>query len=678
MREAREEMLQAESMSAAQIDKLKKAYEPMRDKRISTANANKLSAMMDKFAKDKDVLIQLFKADIPFVSQSAVTKLIIKYNMKGAELNKLRERFGVESVELDEMKSKNYALAVKGKFVAVGSKADMMKMKKQKGGEVYMSPGAKVGGSPGKAEDVDLDEALNPKDKKVVDAFYDGRSMDGKMLSTDGKKLEKTGMGGQTIASKSGSKFKIVAKMDSSSTQDVVKYIEKSFPKNVIEEVDLDEAKYDLYHKDFSSAMQHAYKMAKKLHGITISPDEISDKVATGPRKPSDLKSKKEEVELDEKLDKEDEPKVKEIIKKLKGASQAHAGQAKDLQKAVTEKDELDEAVDKNAADELKMYIENDAQLYKSQLIPIVKNMQRKMKSGKYDHRKAPKLWMYLVDAGAKKYVKEFGGDVRNMFDKQTRQYVAQQMADEYKDEIEAQGGTMFEEVGMDEAYSPKQIKMAIGIASDPRYKGGNYSGAVKAIEKIKGGLSQDKQVAAVLKRQNEALGENLDGRTREYRQHREKLESIRSKRLEARDIDPADIDTSATDDDIKSAGKNIMMQLRKSVSLRGQYSVEFLDKKKVKVPQKIALAVIAKYNSLKKPMDKEKFQAKIAKSHKDLLMGLKESLDEKKKKPVVFKGTPKQIKQQMKNLKKKDKIKIGEESTLERMNKKLQEKKNG
>ena len=267
---------------------------------------------------------------------------------------------------------------------------------------------------------------------------------------------------------------------------------------------------------------------------------------------------------------------------------------------------------------------------------------------------------------------------VKSKFDKQTRQYVAQQMADEYKDEIEAQGGTMFEEVGMDEAYSPKQIKMAIGIASDPRYKGGNYSGAVKAIEKIKGGLSQDKQVAAVLKRQNEALGENLDGRTREYRQHREKLESIRSKRLEARDIDPADIDTSATDDDIKSAGKNIMMQLRKSVSLRGQYSVEFLDKKKVKVPQKIALAVIAKYNSLKKPMDKEKFQAKIAKSHKDLLMGLKESLDEKKKKPVVFKGTPKQIKQQMKNLKKKDKIKIGEESTLERMNKKLQEKKNG
>ena len=41
---------------------------------------------------------------------------------------------------------------------------------------------------------------------------------------------------------------------------------------------------------------------------------------------------------LAEALDKEDEPKVREIIKKLKGASQAHAGQAKDLEKAVSEK----------------------------------------------------------------------------------------------------------------------------------------------------------------------------------------------------------------------------------------------------------------------------------------------------------------------------------------------------
>jgi len=64
--------------------------------------------------------------------------------------------------------------------------------------------------------------------------------------------------------------------------------IEKS---SLIEEVELDEAKYDLYHKDFSSAMQHAYKMAKKLHGITIDPKEIDDKVATGPKKPGSGKT---------------------------------------------------------------------------------------------------------------------------------------------------------------------------------------------------------------------------------------------------------------------------------------------------------------------------------------------------------------------------------------------------
>ena len=44
---------------------------------------------------------------------------------------------------------------------------------------------------------------------------------------------------------------------------------------------------YDLYHRDFSSAMQHAYDHAKKKFGITIDKDEIDDKVAMGPRKPS-------------------------------------------------------------------------------------------------------------------------------------------------------------------------------------------------------------------------------------------------------------------------------------------------------------------------------------------------------------------------------------------------------
>ena len=56
------------------------------------------------------------------------------------------------------------------------------------------------------------------------------------------------------------------------------------------EEVELGE-KYDLYHKDFSSAMQHAYDYAKKKMGITVDPKEIDSKVATGPKKPSEGKT---------------------------------------------------------------------------------------------------------------------------------------------------------------------------------------------------------------------------------------------------------------------------------------------------------------------------------------------------------------------------------------------------
>jgi len=47
---------------------------------------------------------------------------------------------------------------------------------------------------------------------------------------------------------------------------------------------------YDLYHKDFSSAMQHAYAHAKKK-GVIVDPKEIDDKVATGPKKPSSGKT---------------------------------------------------------------------------------------------------------------------------------------------------------------------------------------------------------------------------------------------------------------------------------------------------------------------------------------------------------------------------------------------------
>ena len=64
------------------------------------------------------------------------------------------------------------------------------------------------------------------------------------------------------------------------------------------------------------------------------------------------------------------------------------------------------------------------------------------------------------------------------------------------------------------------------------------------------------------------------------------------------------DKDDFATDDDVKAASKNIMMQLRKAANLRGTFAVEFGDKKKVKVDPKVAQAAASKYNSLRRPAD--------------------------------------------------------------------------
>ena len=85
-----------------QIKTLKTIMAPMRGAKISIDGAKKLMDIMNKFDKKED-LIDLFKADIPFVSQSAAARLISKFKMSGSEINKLREE-----VELDEFTKKDF------------------------------------------------------------------------------------------------------------------------------------------------------------------------------------------------------------------------------------------------------------------------------------------------------------------------------------------------------------------------------------------------------------------------------------------------------------------------------------------------------------------------------------------------------------------------------------------
>ena len=67
--------------------------------------------------------------------------------------------------------------------------------------------------------------------------------------------------------------------------------------------------------------------------------------------------------------------------------------------------------------------------------------------------------------------------------------------------------------LALGEAFTSQQIRQAYGILNDPRYKQGNYSGAVSAIEKLAKGLSKHPDVANALRRANEGFASDAQRR---------------------------------------------------------------------------------------------------------------------------------------------------------------------
>ena len=549
MREAREEMLQTESMSSAQIAKLKKVYEPMRDKKISTANANKLSAMMDKFGKDKDVLIQLFKADIPFVSQSAVTKLITKYNMKGAELNKLRERFGVESVELDEGTKQVLAHGGKGKYKVVNDGSGSI--------------------------DVMF------KGKSVGKGDYD-RGAGSFFMSIKGEKGQKSFDDAQAIAD--------------------------YFAKNKItEEVELDEAKYDLYHKDFSSAMQHAYKMAKKLHGITVDPKEIDDKVASGPRKPSEGKTNKYRLKGD------------------KGAIQVQVynkGGSKPFElNMYKEEVELDEAISASSAYALVIQQKDGSREI------VAKGSKEKMKSAakKYGGLKQGKVFISLTGKKVGDKILGIGEEVSLMsaVEEQLAKIKGNTPGDQgrrgaVEDDIERaekKGDKKLvkklKEDDLDEAVKEYDVKIKVGSKTN------SYN--IMAKDELSAAQSV---IHSVMARSRTGGSPGLDAVRKQFPD----MKSLKKKGISVSIKEEVDLDegrgrprkdgtTGGSED-----RENIQMQLRKSVSLRGLKDVEFADGNKVKVSARDARDVLGKLDAIKAPRERQNAVVHIAKSHKNLV----------------------------------------------------------
>ena len=153
--------------------------------------------------------------------------------------------------------------------------------------------------------------------------------------------------------------------------------------------------------------------------------------------------------------------------------------------------------------------------------------------------------------------------------------------------------------------FSPKEIKMAIGVASDKRYAGGNMTGATKAIDKIKKGLSDHPQVKAVLKRQNEA-----------------KLDPVNKKALKKDFDDRKDKDID-NDGDVDSSDKYLAKR-RKAVAkaISKEETVEgAMDKvREFKIQDmKSALSQIWGMEEGKNPFKKEEEKPTISKGGKTL-----------------------------------------------------------
>ena len=132
------------------------------------------------------------------------------------------------------------------------------------------------------------------------------------------------------------------------------------------------------------------------------------------------------------------------------------------LDKHIVENDMSDEA------NELVLFGENDADLYRQRTVPIMKNLTKKWDRGVYDHDLAVKLWTYWAADAAQRYSAEHGSpDVKwsNMFPTSVRNEVAEYMADYWEEELEA--GNKMESAELDEkAKNPYAIGMAAAMKS--------------------------------------------------------------------------------------------------------------------------------------------------------------------------------------------------------------------
>ena len=80
-----------------------------------------------------------------------------------------------------------------------------------------------------------LTEALNPLDKKAVEAFFDGKPFEGKNLNSDGKTLKTVGIGSQPMYTHTPNGVKMVGKVTGGYSQSLVQYVNKVHKMDLVE-----------------------------------------------------------------------------------------------------------------------------------------------------------------------------------------------------------------------------------------------------------------------------------------------------------------------------------------------------------------------------------------------------------------------------------------------------------
>ena len=493
-----------ENFSASQIARLKKEYEVMRGKKISIANANKLSQMFKNIPDSG--LVDIFKADIPFLSVMAMTKMIQKNIPRPAGV-KLR----LEEVEILDEATQNEIEITEGKID--GKKFDSLK----KGDTMTITYNSTMSGTTVKkfvvknktrSAKYNTDKVkLEIEGKPGTSPFYLYKRKNGDVSFAQGDMAATVVAVKEQLAEGRMSDIDQMQK-DGKSAAEIAKLMKLDVKtvKSILGEVNEEELhefkKMTVSFNSHADMSKASTDLAKK--GFTITGNQKALKIdgngADLNKYATDLKNfygatvRAENYTIDESADEDNYDPITEAC--WVGWTQKGMKKKGDRMVPNCVKEEISEAKEK----------EDD-----SEKQPSVKEKTDDSEKLKGDIQKKDAEIAQLKQKSETDKTKAVAKDTKKMVNPETGEPLLQ-VGIAYKhlrDKVAKEKEKEKEEVKEDTSkFTSQQIKMAYGVANDKRYKAGNYSGAVAAIEKIAKGLSLHPDVQNVLKRTNEDVQE--------------------------------------------------------------------------------------------------------------------------------------------------------------------------